>query len=252
MPGLSEKKCVIHLASYSYPQESGFYYLNSRYYDPQMGRFINADDASNLGANSDFASVNLFVYCGNNPISREDDGGEFWHIVAGAIGGALVGGIVKAVTNIATGKDWSDGVGTAMLAGAASGALAASGVGLVGSIAGNAGIAMAQNAADQIIKNQGFDNFDTCDMFIDGAIGAFVGAAGGSGASKGNVKSAMSLGRQLSRRICNTGEIGLAFSYYAKNMMTEGGKSIYKELNKSLLKSAGAAFLAFTTKGNLL
>jgi len=41
-------------------------------------RFINADDISALGVNGDFASYNLFAYCGNNPIDRRDESGMFW------------------------------------------------------------------------------------------------------------------------------------------------------------------------------
>lgn len=70
------------------------YYLKSRYYDPEICRWINADDASNLGANSDFASLNLFAYCGNNPVSRKDESGELWEIIAiGAVVGAVIGGV---------------------------------------------------------------------------------------------------------------------------------------------------------------
>ena len=49
---------------YYFDSESGFYYLNSRYYDPAIGRFISPDDVSLLGANGDFASLNLYAYCG--------------------------------------------------------------------------------------------------------------------------------------------------------------------------------------------
>ena len=56
---------------YYYDAETGFYYVSSRYYDPEVGRFINADSVSMLGANGDFASLNLFAYCGNNPVSRK-------------------------------------------------------------------------------------------------------------------------------------------------------------------------------------
>jgi len=48
------------------------YYLKSRYYDPEICRFINADDASMLGANGDVVSYNLFAYCGDNPVNRVD------------------------------------------------------------------------------------------------------------------------------------------------------------------------------------
>ena len=45
---------------------AGLYYLNSRYYDPEVGRFLNTDSA--MGVNGDMATYNLFVYCGNNPL----------------------------------------------------------------------------------------------------------------------------------------------------------------------------------------
>ena len=60
---------------YHYDTNTGFYYLQSRYYDPLTCRFINADDTSNLAANGDVVSFNLFAYCGNNPVIRKDDGG---------------------------------------------------------------------------------------------------------------------------------------------------------------------------------
>ena len=61
--------------SYYFDTESGFYYLNSRYYDPYTGRFINADAISYLGANGDLESFNLFTYCSNNPTNYRDDSG---------------------------------------------------------------------------------------------------------------------------------------------------------------------------------
>ena len=67
---------------------------------------------------------NLFAYCDNNPVVRADHGGDFWHIVVGAAAGALIGGIVKVASNAIKGKSLTDGLATAMLAGAASGALA--------------------------------------------------------------------------------------------------------------------------------
>lgn len=58
---------------YMYDAESGLYYLGSRYYDPETGRFINADGL--LGANGDTLSYNLFAYCSNNPIINSDPTG---------------------------------------------------------------------------------------------------------------------------------------------------------------------------------
>ena len=54
---------------YFYDVETGLYYLQSRYYDPQVGRFLNADGI--IGANG----YSLFNYCGNNPIMLSDPSG---------------------------------------------------------------------------------------------------------------------------------------------------------------------------------
>ena len=69
---------------YYYDSETGLYYLNSRYYDPETGRFINADGI--IGANEDLGSYNLYAYCGNNPISRADSSGQaWWHIALACV-----------------------------------------------------------------------------------------------------------------------------------------------------------------------
>ena len=53
---------------YYYDSETGFYYLNSRYYDPETGRFINADGYVSTGQG--ISATNMFAYCENNPVSR--------------------------------------------------------------------------------------------------------------------------------------------------------------------------------------
>ena len=57
---------------YVYDRETGLYYIQSRCYNPQIGRFINADDVDLLGVNGDFASLNLFAYSGNNSDKKEN------------------------------------------------------------------------------------------------------------------------------------------------------------------------------------
>ena len=70
----------IRYRGYYYDTESGLYYLNSRYYDPVTGRFVNADGYVSTG--QDITGLNMFAYCGNNPVNRADSSGESWWSVA--------------------------------------------------------------------------------------------------------------------------------------------------------------------------
>ena len=56
--------------SYYFDNETGLYYLNSRYYNPEWKRFINADGI--IGSNQDINSYNLYAYCSNNPVNYYD------------------------------------------------------------------------------------------------------------------------------------------------------------------------------------
>ena len=77
------------------------YYLQTRYYDPAICRFINADYPEIISSTpAALTDKNLYAYCDNNPVMRVDSDGEFWHIVVGAVSGALVGGLVKVITNL--------------------------------------------------------------------------------------------------------------------------------------------------------
>ena len=59
---------------YYYDTDTGFYYLQSRYYNPQWGRFLNADGYVN--ANGDMIGFNMYAYCSNNPVMGYDSTGE--------------------------------------------------------------------------------------------------------------------------------------------------------------------------------
>ena len=60
---------------YCYDYDMGMYYLQSRYYDPNTGRFINADDTNYLNATGTVLGCNLFAYCENDPVNRVDYSG---------------------------------------------------------------------------------------------------------------------------------------------------------------------------------
>ena len=72
---------------YYYDTETSLYYLQTRYYDPEVGRFINADGQLNTGV----LGYNMFAYCENNPVMLDDPTGEFIFAMIGAAVGYVTG-----------------------------------------------------------------------------------------------------------------------------------------------------------------
>ena len=97
---------------YVYDTETGLYYLSSRYYNPVWGRFINADTADVLGASPDKANwdKNLFAYCDNDPVNRQDNGGDLWQeVLVDALISGVVGGVFGLINDWMLGEDLSFG-----------------------------------------------------------------------------------------------------------------------------------------------
>ena len=59
-----------------YDEETGWYYLQSRYYNPEVGRFISADVYLSTGQG--VLGHNAYAYCGNNPMNNSDPSGYSW------------------------------------------------------------------------------------------------------------------------------------------------------------------------------
>ncbi len=78
---------------YYYDAESGMYYLGSRYYDPELGRFISPDVFVSTGQG--LLGCNMFAYCGNNPVSFIDSDG-LRKVYAIVYGGSTNGFIAQA------------------------------------------------------------------------------------------------------------------------------------------------------------
>ena len=113
----------IRYRGYYYDTETGFYYLQSRYYDPTTRRFLNADKiAGQLG---DDQSHNIFAYCRNNPINLVDptghySWGEFWNDLKGGLRLAVKVAKKAAQTlgEVATNSKFDLGIGTGFRIGA--------------------------------------------------------------------------------------------------------------------------------------
>ena len=153
---------------YYYDEETGLYYLKSRYYDPETGRFLNADDISYLDPET-INGLNLYAYCGNNPVMRVDANGnawwEFWKWDWAKIGGwILVGTMAIAGTALViAGTFFTAGLAGAVMAGIGLGALS----GITYSINQQGGFNNIANINPLKVAGAGF---------IGAAIGAATGA----------------------------------------------------------------------------
>ena len=104
----------IRYRGYYYDTETGWYYLNSRYYDPDVKRFINEDDYASNGY--EFIGTNMFAYCENNPVNRID---KFGHnsekvITSGAFFVALASALAGGIPGIVFGLGGMAIVGTVL------------------------------------------------------------------------------------------------------------------------------------------
>ena len=118
---------------YYFDEDMKLYYLQSRYYDPELGRFINADDVSYLDPET-IHGLNLYTYCLNNPVMGYDPSGKLaatTFIIAilalTTVGGIVIGGIKaynNAVDSGKTGRDLVKSILGGMLLGAALGVAA--------------------------------------------------------------------------------------------------------------------------------
>ena len=88
---------------YYYDEKTGLYYLNSRYYDPETGRFISPDDVDVL--NDTFLQpngLNLYTYCYNNPVMMTDPDGAFtltwWQKLLIGLAALVLGAVAMAIS----------------------------------------------------------------------------------------------------------------------------------------------------------
>ena len=223
----------IRYRGYYYDSESGFYYVSSRYYDPEVGRFISADSGIS-GVGGDIRGYNMYSYCFNNPVNMSDPDGNWPKWVTNVVVGVGVALCVAAVTVLTC------GVGTATLAGAVA----------VGTAKGTL-IGAATGAA--IGAGIGYKKTKTLKGAVNGAaigfgIGTLVGAAVGgaiSGAKFGTFSSKASLTQHFDKH-------GKEFKGIYDNVKeyAEGAKYVIKNGTYISEKNAYVRFLGSNGKAN--
>ena len=137
---------------YIYDRDTGLYYLQSRYYDPAIGRFINTDIFATTNIIG-LLSSNMFSYCENNPIMGWDPLGmspAWWQwlvsgiavtggaiLIATGVGGVAGGALICAGANSIIGSYTSEAAGGSSIAGWAGGFITGGICGVGAGIAGN-------------------------------------------------------------------------------------------------------------------
>ena len=173
--------------AWEYVAETGWYYLNSRYYDPEVKRFINADTTDILSATGNLYDKNLFAYCFNNPVMLTDETGSWPSL--GQIFQAAVGVAVAAVA-VAAVVTAGPVLAAAAAVGYTSGVIAAGATLATATVAAGCGGGMVAEAVTGVnpikeaVGDEAFDVITTVSTAgaIQGAsnISSFVGPSVGS------------------------------------------------------------------------
>lgn len=249
----------IRYRGYYYDTETRLYYVNSRYYDPAVKRFLNSDDELLSAISTQtLTDKNYFAYCDNNPVSRTDGEGTIWHIVVGAvIGGALnsIDDIVNIVSTYKSGgsqeektKAWVH-LGLSFASGAVSGGLAMSGVGPAASISINAVVSLGDEGIDQLIDNE----FNAKNLIVAGIEGALGGIDTGGSVARSARKAGLETVRKTSttaRNVFKNKGFKSAAKAYARKASKQAARYVKntKPLSIQLLKNAIGTLATYLAK----
>ena len=192
--GLVSEHNPLRYRGYVYDWETQLYYLQSRYYSPEQGRFLNADAFTATGQG--VLGNNMFAYCQNNPMVFKDSTGYFLCTAIGAFVGGVCGAL-SAVIDGKTGDEFKASVLSGATAGAISGAAAdillvtgGSAAVVVGVMATAGAIgSVAGNVVESKVTNTPIDTKQTVkDAVWDGLHGGLFGYMGGAISSNlGNI-----------------------------------------------------------------
>ena len=172
----------IRYRGYYYDRETKLYYLNSRYYNPEWRRFISPDDTSYLDPDS-VNGLNLYCYCGNDPVNYADPSGHLsiTTILIGCFAAFAIGASVSAVSQglqygwdeVSIGQFLVDGGVAAM-----SVALSATALPFVASVGIGAAMGFGQYAIGSTLHNEAMTVRGTIISTILGGIGGAISGAG--------------------------------------------------------------------------
>ena len=238
--------------------ETGLFWLSSRYYSPELCRFISPDSVDYLDPSS-INGLNLYAYCNNDPINYADPSG---HVaisigvllaIGGIVGAAIGAGASVAGQFLANGCSWENfswgQLALDTVLGGVSGMLSMSPLGWGTMIAANAGIGFVGAVGGHLINGSDFSKLSTwADIGLSTGLGALVGVVGGPGAlnagylngakqTAGFIRAAGLYDDVLTKAV--TG-------FYrtpgiASNALRLSGQNLVKQWNKMVVSQAGKA-----------
>ena len=176
---------------YYYDTETGLYYLTTRYYDPEVCRFISADVYMSTGQG--VIGGNMWAYCLNNPVAMVDSNGEF------ALAGALLAGVASIVVGGLFGGLGALASGDSFAAGFVSGSITA---------------ILTVAAITAVIASAGTAGVAAATIVAAGAAGGVVGSAAGYGAECAITGKEFEAGEAIKRALISgtTGALSGGFS----------------------------------------
>ncbi len=196
---------------YYYDAETGFYYVSSRYYDPEIGRFISADTTDVLDVQGDLYDKNLYAYCDNNPIMRVDYSGKVWITVGIMAVGGAIGGVIGAVSSAVTQKsltgtvNWKSVI-VAGVGGFVSGAVAASPLGVTGQVVAGSIIGSLSYVADCKVNKKSVAMDELAVATLGGTVSGIIGGPGANQnmALTKTIQTSIKTTTRMSSRACTT------------------------------------------------
>ena len=234
----------IRYRGYYYDSETGLYYLGSRYYDPAVKRFINADGAAlaAIGSyNNGLTDKNYFAYCNNAPVNSSDDGGDLPTVIVGAI----VGGVLGAIDSIASGDSFGE-VAFNATKGALEGALSSTLKGPASIVCG--AVSGAVDAALEVKSDIKEKRISAAGAVVKIATGTAVGAlfsAIGEGGKIEKLSSLKTFGGDVKTMFKNRLKKGRLYKVAknsAKQYIRNSGKQLKNEFISSFISSHASRF----------
>ena len=230
---------------YYYDRILGLYFLTSRYYDPEIGRFISPDSLEYLDPEN-VNGLNLYSYCNNDPVNRLDPSGHLGISIGLLIAGFIIGSLVSTASSIIT-QSLTEGIeninGWQVLLdgtiGGISGLIAFSGIGAIGSAIISGVLGFVGSVGGDLIKSKGnFSEVNWNKAVVMTIMNFFLGFGSGVQNSKvinNSLKSALSNNvgfKAVSKVLLNP----KASARGIQGVLNLYGKSLTQEISSSLTR----------------